>query len=166
LGQPVLVENRVSGGEGQPLELSRCRFQTIDLSGGKLPVGGLIPVGRAVIECVIGQADTLYASLPITAGGYRQAAQLLTSGFSAAPADSPKAAARDAAADHEVTGMAATGPAINIVSSGSAYLATGLGLDTILLIDTVAPPVATGSHGQRHGGKKGEIDFSGLAHEG
>jgi hypothetical protein len=39
-------------------------------------------------------------------------------------------------------------------------------LDTIPLIDTVVPPVATGSHGQRHGGKKSEIDFSGLADEG
>ena len=65
LCKAVLVQNHVPCGECKALDLVGCSFEAIDFARGEFPVGGLVPIGCAVSESMVGESDLFDALLPV-----------------------------------------------------------------------------------------------------
>src|ERR1700722_8146979 len=61
-----MIQNEVAGGQAHLLQFGRCRLDTIDFSGCKLPIDRLIPVGLRA-HSVIRQASALDLAPPLRA---------------------------------------------------------------------------------------------------
>ena len=72
------VDDVLGGGEAHLLEGVAGGFEGVDLGGGELVGGGLVPVGEAVFEGVEGQADGLDFLLPVFARGEGDALHLFS----------------------------------------------------------------------------------------
>ncbi len=68
-GVTLFVDDVLGGGEAHLLQLVACGFEGVDLGGGELVGGGLVPVGRAVFEGVEGEALGFDGLLPVFAWG-------------------------------------------------------------------------------------------------
>ena len=65
----ALVDDVLRGGEAHLLQLVARGFKGVDLGGGEAVGGGLVPVGRAIVERMKGEADGLDLLLPVFAWG-------------------------------------------------------------------------------------------------
>ena len=84
-------------------------FEGVDLGGGELVGGGLVPVGRAVVERVEGEALGLDGLLPVLAWGEGDALHDSPGGYSPPLLPWPPAAAGVAAAFGEGAAEASAG---------------------------------------------------------
>lgn len=63
--QQIPVQNRISGRERQPLDFGRSCLKALNLFGREFPVRRLVPIGAAIVERMVGEANALHAALPI-----------------------------------------------------------------------------------------------------
>ena len=68
-GVALFVDDVLGGGEAHLLQGVAGGFEGVDLGGGELVGGGLVPVGGAIFEGVEGEAHGLDFLLPVFAGG-------------------------------------------------------------------------------------------------
>jgi hypothetical protein len=64
-----------------------------------------------------------------------------------------------ATAHDRIAQMAAARPPGNVMGTGPAHPAGGIGHQSPLIIDAVAPLIAAGGQRQGNGGKKGKLNF-------
>jgi len=114
VGVAAVVDDVLCGGQAHGLELVRGGFEGIDLGGGELVGGGLVPVGVAIFEGVKGEALGFDGLLPVGTGGEGDADHLgapaSTVAAGALPAASVCAAGGEGAAEAAAGGR--TGVAV------------------------------------------------------